>query len=202
MVLPLLSLTLTLAAASLPGGPATVLIAPGVHMPRLNLGTCCGSDPTVGVKAWFAAGGTGIDTAWDYKDQPAIAAQLRASGKKRGAYFLTTKVPAGIGALEGNRTDCDNSGNLTQLALDYVRANVLQLGVDQVDLVRGVPRPLASTRRLPLLIWKRTGLHHRFPSFASRLLSWHPRLPSLTTVHASHSSSSPLLLSCPSLALP
>ena len=152
MVLPLLSLTLTLAAASLPGGPATVLIAPGVHMPRLNLGTCCGSDPTVGVKAWFAAGGTGIDTAWDYKDQPAIAAQLRASGKKRGAYFLTTKVPAGIGALEGNRTDCDNSGNLTQLALDYVRANVLQLGVDQVDLVRGVPRRLASTRRLPLLI--------------------------------------------------
>ena len=46
MVLPMLSLALTVAAASLPGGPATVLIAPGVHMPRLNLGTCCGSDPT------------------------------------------------------------------------------------------------------------------------------------------------------------
>ena len=50
---------------------ATVEIAPGVFMPKLNLGTCCGSGPAVGMPAWFHAGGAGIDTAFDYLDEPA-----------------------------------------------------------------------------------------------------------------------------------
>ena len=40
----------------------TVEIAPGVFMPALSLGTCCGSDPGVGLQPWIAAGGRGIDT--------------------------------------------------------------------------------------------------------------------------------------------
>jgi hypothetical protein len=40
----------------------TVEIAPGVRMPKINLGTCCGSDPNVGLEPWFDAGGHGIDT--------------------------------------------------------------------------------------------------------------------------------------------
>ena len=51
------ALSVQLAAAS--RDATTVEIAPGVMMPRINLGTCCGSDPNVGVPAWFAAGGTG-----------------------------------------------------------------------------------------------------------------------------------------------
>jgi hypothetical protein len=43
----------------------TVEIAPGVIMPSINLGTCCGSDPKVGVPSWLDAGATGIDTAFD-----------------------------------------------------------------------------------------------------------------------------------------
>ena len=127
---------LNLAAAAAAESP-TVKIAPGVLMPRLNLGTCCGSLPQVGVPAWFAAGGAGIDTAFDYLDEPTIANILATSGKPRASYFLTTKVPAGIGALEGNTTDCSLAGgnNLTDVALNYVRVNIAQLGVKHVDLV-------------------------------------------------------------------
>ena len=39
-----------------------VEIAPGVQMPALSLGTCCGSEPGVGLLPWIAAGGRGIDT--------------------------------------------------------------------------------------------------------------------------------------------
>ena len=46
-----------------PLGPK-VTIAPGVEMTTINLGTCCGSSPDVGLAPWLKAGGTGIDTAW------------------------------------------------------------------------------------------------------------------------------------------
>ena len=55
-------ITVTAALASVP----TKEIAPGVHMPQVNLGTCCGSLPTVGLGPWLDAGGTGVDTAYDY----------------------------------------------------------------------------------------------------------------------------------------
>lgn len=93
-------------------------IAPGVHMPVISLGTCCGSDPSVGVGPWLAAGGTGIDTAYNYNDQPAIQKQIAASGAKREDLFITTKVP-GI------------SGD----SLSLVKTDLKQLGTDYVDLV-------------------------------------------------------------------
>jgi hypothetical protein len=34
-----------------------------VMMPRVSLGTCCGSSPKVGLGPWLTAGGVGIDTA-------------------------------------------------------------------------------------------------------------------------------------------
>ena len=150
----------------------TVEIAPGVMMPKLNLGTCCGSLPALGVPAWFAAGGTGIDTAFDYGDQGVIAKELVASGKPRTGYFITTKVPAGIGANEGNTTDCSlaNGNNLTATALNYVRANIAQLGVEAVDLVllhapcRFAKHPVADPTASDNALWaglmeaKRLGL--------------------------------------------
>ena len=81
----------------------TLEIAPGVNMPRVSVGTCCGSD-TTGVPAWLDAGGTGIDTAYDYGKtcpggkQTDLAKILDSrSGLKRGDIFLTTKIPAGLG---------------------------------------------------------------------------------------------------------
>ena len=50
----------------------TVEIAPGVMMPRISLGTCCGSQPKFGLEPWIAAGGRGIDTAYDCKDSDEI----------------------------------------------------------------------------------------------------------------------------------
>jgi diketogulonate reductase-like aldo/keto reductase len=111
----------------------TVEIASGVHMPRINLGTCCGSDPAIGIPAWFKAGGTGIDTAWDYDDETVIAQQIKASGKDRTDFFVTTKVPAGIGAfLAKNTTDCSADPSIS---LNYVIDNLKQLGLKYVDLV-------------------------------------------------------------------
>ena len=61
-------LVLTAAAAAAAGAAAvtpTIEIAPGVEMPRINLGTCCGSEVTNAFPAWWAAGGRGVDTAFD-----------------------------------------------------------------------------------------------------------------------------------------
>jgi hypothetical protein len=44
--------------------PAHTVHRGAVLMPRVNLGTCCGSDPSVGLQPWLDVGGVGIDTAW------------------------------------------------------------------------------------------------------------------------------------------
>jgi hypothetical protein len=144
-----------LTLASVHADPTTVDIGGGVLMPRVNLGTCCGSDPRVGLSSWFSGGGVGIDSAWDCEwrsacgaegvvptagnratlgltffrhfslptpqhapslltstglffccwlnlpspfsdgNQAALAAGLKASGKPRTEYFITSKVPGG-----------------------------------------------------------------------------------------------------------
>jgi diketogulonate reductase-like aldo/keto reductase len=71
----------------------TIQISPGVFLPSVSLGTCCGSDPKVGIPSWFSVGGTGIDTALDYKDQPEIAQVLQSEHVSRSSYFMTTKIP-------------------------------------------------------------------------------------------------------------
>lgn len=106
-----------------------VEIAKGVIMPTLNLGTCCGSDPAVGLTPWFQAGGRGIDTAWDYNDQPAIAKILQdPSSPPRAELFILTKIPAGF----GNSSDCNPDPSISYR---YVQADLAQLQVKQVDLV-------------------------------------------------------------------
>ena len=85
---------LALATLTTVGLSPAVEIAPGVHMPRINLGTCCGSLPAVGIPSWFAAGGNGVDTAYDYNDQPKIGQLLAASGRKRSEYHRRKNSPA------------------------------------------------------------------------------------------------------------
>ena len=77
----------------------TTPIAPGVHMPWVSLGSCCGSDPAVGVAPWLHASAktynqpvAGIDTAFDYNDQKVIAARLAATRTPRESVFITTKI--------------------------------------------------------------------------------------------------------------
>ena len=140
-----LLLTVCIAVAAARAAPSAaskvVTLNTGVKMPAIQLGTCCGSDPGIGLAPWLdaaeAAGfGTtdapvGVDTAFDYSDQTVISGVLKERGylqQKRDQIFLTTKVPAGFGTA----TDCEADPEIT---LRYVRENLRELGVDQVDLV-------------------------------------------------------------------
>merc|ERR1712086_107992 len=112
----------------------TVDIGGGVQMPRINLGTCCGSDPRVGLPSWIEAGGVGVDSAWDYGNQANLSAVIKASGKPRSSFFITSKVPAGdhMAGTPGIPGACDANPNAS---LAYVRDSLKLLGVDQLDLV-------------------------------------------------------------------
>ena len=102
-------------------------------MPTMSLGTCCGSDPSIGVAPWLAAGGVGIDTANDYRDQPAIAAALKATNVTRDKIFLTTKVPAGVGVMSSTaKLDCSLDPHRS---LNVLQDNLKQLEMSHVDLV-------------------------------------------------------------------
>ena len=118
----------SLSSAAAASTAKTVTLNNGVVMPRVNLGTCCGSDPKVGLGPFLDAGGVGIDTAFDYHDQDHISKVLTSRKTGRADVFLTTKVPAGF----GNDTDCTED---PEVALRYVQENLKELGVDQVDLV-------------------------------------------------------------------
>jgi diketogulonate reductase-like aldo/keto reductase len=112
----------------------TVDIGGGVQMPRVNLGTCCGSDPRVGLSSWIEAGGVGVDSAWDYGNQANLSAMIKASGKPRSSFFITSKVPAGdhMPGTPGIPGACAANPNAS---LAYVRDSLKLLGVEQLDLV-------------------------------------------------------------------
>lgn len=116
--------------------PPTVEIAPGVEMYRISLGTCCGSLPSVGLGPWLAAGGQGIDTAYDYGKnvpggkQESVASVLASTGTKRTDVFITSKIPAG---LDPTGRQC-RSGD-PQVALATVKENLRELKIDYLDLV-------------------------------------------------------------------
>jgi 2,5-diketo-D-gluconate reductase A len=133
-MLPLVALL----APTAPPLTPNITIAPGVSMPRINLGTCCGSEATHSFPSWYAAGGRGVDTALDYgKEVPGgTEAELRAAIDKTGArrenLFITTKVRAGLDPLHLGRLCI---GLDADYALKAVRADLAQLKVSQVDLV-------------------------------------------------------------------
>ena len=98
----------------------TVEVAAGVHMPVLNLGTCCGSKPSVGVVPWVAAqhgSVAGIDTAWDYFDQAKVGKGIVDSGAAREDIFLLTKVPPVLDVMT------------------KVKDDLKQLGLAQADII-------------------------------------------------------------------
>jgi len=106
------------AAVSIP----TKEIAPGVHMPVMSIGTggLSYEHPHQAadiVTAWMRAGGRGVDTAYVYKDQAAVAGAIAGAGVDRHDVFITTKIPG-----------CHD-------ARMYVEADLEQLGTDYIDLL-------------------------------------------------------------------
>jgi len=140
--------TATLTSLRLPGTGA-IQIAPGVFMPIINLGTCCGSESTLSVPVWLEAGGKGIDTAYDYGPtggdvqkwvegglQTDIRDALEGSPVTRSELFITSKVPAGLAPPTqfadypwGDCTDAYGS------SYEQVQQDLVELGIAQLDLV-------------------------------------------------------------------
>ena len=136
----------------------TVQIAPGVHLPRVQLG-CCPANASVSLPYFlkmqpvYAA----IDTAFGYHDQAAIAAILRGAGRNRSTYWITSKIPGGLVKTGGPCTAKDPQA----AALAVVQQNLEQLNVSQIDLMLlhepcDMSSPRHSRKPLPadLLIWK------------------------------------------------
>lgn len=99
----------------------TVEIAPGVHMPRLGLGTYRsdeGPDVEGEVEYGLSIGYRLIDTAALYGNEASIGKVVRASGIARESLFITTKL---WNSDQGYETALKAFGrSLDRLGMDYV----------------------------------------------------------------------------------
>jgi diketogulonate reductase-like aldo/keto reductase len=103
------------------------LLNDGKMMPRINLGTCCGSKPSIGVRPWLEAGGVGIDNAVVYKDSQDIATVLADMGINRSNIYLTSKVTSGCGLAPDCAADSSVSYNEVKLMLTNLNTTYLDL---------------------------------------------------------------------------
>ena len=156
----MLTISTLISVASMPSTRGwTTMIAPGVEMPWVSLGTCCGSNPGVGVHPWLAASSAlgqpvaGIDTAFDYNDQGVIATVLAAASTPRAQVFLTTKIP-GAAALNGDpRIGCP-SLDYRACAVRAVRADLAMLKMAAADLVLLHDPGLANGTAVTATLWR------------------------------------------------
>mmetsp|Transcript_55054 Transcript_55054/g.131198 ORF Transcript_55054/g.131198 Transcript_55054/m.131198 type:complete len:294 (-) Transcript_55054:183-1064(-) len=114
-------------------------ITPGVHMPYLSIGTWTegtkAEDKNVSaiVNNWLDLGAVGIDTAYIYFTQKAVADVLKQRGVDRKSLFITSKLPSCLGAAA------------TKYFVDY---DLKALNTDYIDLMLihapGLPGPLGG----------------------------------------------------------
>eukprot|EP00038_Savillea_parva_P020013 m.30218 g.30218 ORF g.30218 m.30218 type:complete len:331 (-) comp4680_c0_seq1:145-1137(-) len=123
------SATATAAAAPTPPPGFFVQLNDGHMMPAISLGTCCGSDPKVGLMSWIQAGGVGVDTSIDYGDEGTIGSILKQNNVARKDVYITTKVTAGCGRQQ---SDC---GTDPETTLASVNQSLSNLGLDYIDLM-------------------------------------------------------------------
>ena len=97
----------------------TVSIAPGVDLPLAGLGTWQYNSSVAEAAVLMALrlGYTHIDTALGYNNQDGVARAIKASGRARETFFVTSKIPGGFNQTAAAAA-LDES--LAQLALDYV----------------------------------------------------------------------------------
>ena len=104
------------------GGIPTVTIAPGVDMPLQGIGTWLYNSSRAESAVLTALKLTPtpyvhIDTALIYGNQDGVGRALKASGRDRKTYFLTTKIPGGLNA---SATQSSLEQDLTLLQVSYV----------------------------------------------------------------------------------
>jgi len=100
----------------------------GHKMTSINLGTCCGSDPRVGMGPWIAQGGIGVDGSIDYGNQDVIGEEIAKAKVKREQVYITSKITAGC----GQPSDCAID---PQVALDSIHASLKQFNTTYIDLI-------------------------------------------------------------------
>lgn len=119
---------LLLSTSATAGLPHSLKLNNGVEMPQMALGTWQydNNKAADAIKLGFAAGFTHIDTAESYKNQVGVGQALKASGKARDSYFLTTKT-----------LPCSSSGydRCFQQAQSDIDLDLKNLGLDYVDLI-------------------------------------------------------------------
>ena len=95
-------------------------LANGLEIPKLGLGTWMIDNDVVvqAVKSAIDIGYRHIDTAQAYGNEQGVGAGLRASGRGREDYFVTTKVDAGAKTYRDAAAGIDSS--LTALGLDHI----------------------------------------------------------------------------------
>jgi len=103
-------------------GIPTIQIAPGVEMPLQGIGTWL-YNSTRAEQAVFAAltleptPYAHIDTALIYGNQDGVGRAIKASGRDRKSFFLTTKIPGGLNA---SATQSSLNQDLDELQVEYV----------------------------------------------------------------------------------
>jgi diketogulonate reductase-like aldo/keto reductase len=105
----------------------TVVIAPGVAMPLINLGGVSSSPSNYSL--WIETGGRGIDTALMYGEdvQNDVRTAVKSSSLPRESIFVTTKIPccpAGIPLAW-----CNDHPTEVDPAKD-IQADLEQLGIN------------------------------------------------------------------------
>lgn len=96
-------------------------IMPGVHMPRVGLGTfrARGADAVAAMVAALQAGYRHIDTASIYKNYDEVREAIRQSGVPRADIFITSKVSPYEHSTERVRAAvhacCEGLGALVQI---------------------------------------------------------------------------------------
>lgn len=98
----------------------TVILANGVKMPQIGLGTWPMNDreAAVTVAQAIGLGYRLIDTAENYENERGVGEGVRAAGVDRSEIFLTTKFNRKWHSIDGARQACEAS--LQRLGLDYI----------------------------------------------------------------------------------
>ena len=98
----------------------TVILANGVKIPQIGLGTwpMNDSEAAVTVAQAIGLGYRLIDTAENYENERGVGEGVRAAGVDRSEIFLTTKFNRKWHSIDGARQACEAS--LQRLGLDYI----------------------------------------------------------------------------------
>lgn len=121
-----------------------VVVAQGMRMPKLGLGTwgMTGRGCTETVSHALSIGYRHIDTAQMYRNEAEVGAAIAQSGIRRDELFVVTKVGSSNLAPDALRRACDAS--LKALACGYIDLYLIHWPTAAMDL----PATLAAMRKL------------------------------------------------------